>query len=504
MPTVVKFFVAAKVAPTLRGGASRSSLATAQLRQECRSYMLWLPALDVDGCPRRLPLGDRSAPALAALLVDGAGREPQIAAREAVEADPPLALWTLVRSAQHGCDELKTTEALADWLARHAGQVLRWPEGAEAAPIERDWMDGCDRLRWQSLAVARRARELAEGSEAADEAFLLGLVHAADKWWTLDAGRGPTDDVATRAAAPPWLAAALVQLARPSPDLSGPAAHVLRARQSVDELPTPGDDRPPSANSGEAAIAASLPKLAALLALCEQLRHDFERQLETEKLEAMAEFAAGAGHEINNPLAVIAGRAQLLIADEANPERRRELAVMNTQAMRVFEMISDMMLFARPPRPQLADCDLSAIVARVSSDLAAKVAERNVSLERIGDDEPLMAVADAVQLAVALRALCDNALNVLGRGGKLTLAIERGIRDGRCAETVITVRDTGPGIPAAVRRHLFDPFYSGRRAGRGLGMGLAKCWRIVTNHGGTLDVESGHEQGATFTIRLPM
>src|SRR5664279_4055523 len=89
------------------------------------------------------------------------------------------------------------------------------------------------------------------------------------------------------------------------------------------------------------------------LARLRELEANFAQALEREKLEAMAEFAAGAGHEINNPLTVIAGRAQLLLRGETDPERRHALALMNAQAMRVYEMIADMMLFARPPRPEL-------------------------------------------------------------------------------------------------------------------------------------------------------
>ncbi len=82
-----------------------------------------------------------------------------------------------------------------------------------------------------------------------------------------------------------------------------------------------------------------------------ELRCAFDAALEAEKLEALAEFAAGAGHEINNPLTVISGRAQLLLRDEKDPERRRTLALIRAQAVRVNEMIADMRLFARPPEP---------------------------------------------------------------------------------------------------------------------------------------------------------
>ena len=88
------------------------------------------------------------------------------------------------------------------------------------------------------------------------------------------------------------------------------------------------------------------------LARLARLEADFDRAVESEKLEALVEFAAGAGHEINNPLTVISGRAQLLLRDETDPERRHALALIVAQAMRIHEMIADLMLFARPPRPE--------------------------------------------------------------------------------------------------------------------------------------------------------
>lgn len=256
------------------------------------------------------------------------------------------------------------------------------------------------------------------------------------------------------------------------------------------------------ANPG-AAVARLLPQLAARLRRLKQLETRFDETLEAEKLEAMAEFAAGAGHEINNPLAVISGRAQLFLRHETDPERRRELAVMNSQARRVYEMIADMMLFARPPRPRPEACDVSAILDRLIADFATKAAERGAALVRIGPSTSLVIQADPTQLIVALRAVCDNALNALEGGGRIEVAARA---DGDWVE--VTIRDEGPGIPPEVRRHLFDPFYSGRASGRGLGLGLSKCWRIVTNHGGSVAVDcaesdNANVQGATFTIRLP-
>lgn len=241
-----------------------------------------------------------------------------------------------------------------------------------------------------------------------------------------------------------------------------------------------------------------VPSVVDRLARLAQLEAEFQRTLEAEKSEAMAEFAAGAGHEINNPLTVISGRAQLLLHGETDPERRRALALISAQATRVYEMIADMMLFARPPRPELARVDVTELIETLIADLAPMAARQETNLASVAFPRGEACVmADATQLAVALRAICHNALEALGSGGHIEIGVER-IEP----EVRIHIRDDGPGITPEQRRHIFDPFYSARQAGRGLGLGLSKAWRIVTNHGGRIEVSSQTGQGATFTIVL--
>ena len=83
------------------------------------------------------------------------------------------------------------------------------------------------------------------------------------------------------------------------------------------------------------------------------------------KLEALAEFAAGAGHEINNPVATIVGRAELLLKGETNPERRQALLTIGAQALRIRDMIGDLMLFARPPKPELQSLNLVEVLCQL-------------------------------------------------------------------------------------------------------------------------------------------
>ncbi len=160
-----------------------------------------------------------------------------------------------------------------------------------------------------------------------------------------------------------------------------------------------------------------------------------------------------------------------------------------------------MMLFARPPQPQLANVDLVALVGEVTEELSAQAAAVNGELAFRPPTMPLEITADKTQIAVAIRAVCSNALEARAADARVEIEL---VQPATSPGTVqIIIRDNGPGIPPDVRQHLFDPFYSGREAGRGLGFGLSKCWRIVRMHGGDVAVDS-NETGARFTLSLPV
>ncbi len=228
----------------------------------------------------------------------------------------------------------------------------------------------------------------------------------------------------------------------------------------------------------------------------------FEAKLEHEKLVALMELAYGAGHEINNPLANIAARAQTLLEDELDPERRRKLLAIHRQAMRAHEMIADLMHFARPPKLEPAEVDLRQIVRQVVDEQRDRADERSVQLTCEVGGVPIAIMADATQLTVAIAAVVTNALEAVGANGQITVST-REWHEGEVRSAEVIVRDNGPGISEVVRRHLFDPFFSGREAGRGLGFGLSKCWRIVTDHGGSVVVNNVESGGAELTILLP-
>jgi signal transduction histidine kinase len=228
---------------------------------------------------------------------------------------------------------------------------------------------------------------------------------------------------------------------------------------------------------------------------------DFEQRLEHEKLESLKELAYGASHEINNPLANIAARAQTLLEDETDSERGRKLSAIHRQAMRAHEMIADLMLFARPPKLNLTRLDVNQLTRRVVAELGGLAQEYGVELACESRDDAIEVLGDETQLGVAIQAVIKNAIEAVGTDGHVWVAVQQNQAGAeRMAE--IAIRDDGPGISEEVRPHIFDPFFSGREAGRGLGFGLSKCWRIVTDHGGRVTVNRPSTGGTEIAIFL--
>ncbi len=219
------------------------------------------------------------------------------------------------------------------------------------------------------------------------------------------------------------------------------------------------------------------------------------------KLEALAEFAAGAGHEINNPVAAIKGRVELLLREEADPQRKRMLLKIGAQAERIRDMIGDLMLFARSPEAQPRSLDLKSMLDEVASHFADHLRARRISLDwQLADDVTIW--ADETQLCVVISELLRNSIRFSPEGATIGISSRRETCEGT-AWAILSMSDVGPGLSETDREHLFDPFYSGRQAGRGLGFGLCKCWRIVTMHGGQITAEPYDPTGLVMSVHWP-
>jgi signal transduction histidine kinase len=242
-------------------------------------------------------------------------------------------------------------------------------------------------------------------------------------------------------------------------------------------------------------------------ALDEQVHGEAQR-LQSGKLAALAEFAAGAGHEINNPLAVISGQAQYLLSHESDWFRedtedapRKALEAIIAQTRRIHGILRDLMQFAKPAPPCPGWVDLPAMLGEVAAGLGELAAQRRVRIDVALQPERLPVYADAVQLRTALSCLLRNAVEAAPTDGWVRLVLRRPTEG---APIEVAVEDNGPGPEAVRRPHLFDPFYSGRTAGRGRGLGLPIAWRLAHLQGGDvrLDPPRRHEP-TRFVLTLP-
>jgi signal transduction histidine kinase len=220
-----------------------------------------------------------------------------------------------------------------------------------------------------------------------------------------------------------------------------------------------------------------------------------------ERLEALAEFAAAAGHEINNPLGTIVGRASQLLRDEQDPARRQMLAIIGAQALRVRDMIGDVMLFARPPAANPQRLLLNKELERWRMTWQADEQRASTPLEVACEGE-LALWADPAQFGVILAELTRNSREaLLPDGGPIRIkAVPSDLPD----RVRLSVIDHGRGFTDVERCHAFDPFYSGRQAGRGLGFGLCKVWRIAQMHNATIVVTGKAGEETRIVLEWPI
>jgi two-component system NtrC family sensor kinase len=236
----------------------------------------------------------------------------------------------------------------------------------------------------------------------------------------------------------------------------------------------------------------------------ERLRNqaqELEQQLlASGRLVAVGELTASMAHEFNNPLGIILGFAQGLLANmDPSDADYRHVQIIAEEAKRCERLVQELLEFGRPKNGEFALIDIKEIVVRTLELVQSRAAKSSVeTVMEIAEDLPRIQ-ADAQQLQQVLLNLCLNAIDAMPKGGKLTLGAV--IDTGRRLN--ITVADSGYGIDSDTLRKVFQPFFTAKKK-RGLGLGLSICDRIVKSHGGTINVSSIPGEGTTFTIRLPV
>jgi two-component system sensor histidine kinase PilS (NtrC family) len=220
----------------------------------------------------------------------------------------------------------------------------------------------------------------------------------------------------------------------------------------------------------------------------------------SERLAGIGRLAANIAHEIRNPLASISGSVEVLRKQPGTDAEARQLIDIAVREVdRVNELISGLLDYARPRTEDRQRLDLGEMVTEI-----AKVFEqerRSAEVRVVVDAEPGVAIEGASgQLRQVLWNLLRNAVTAMPGGGRVRLAVSRRDRTNGASEAVLSVSDTGIGIPHEDLDHIFEPFFSRRADGTGLGLAITA--RIVEDHKGSIEVSSEVGKGTTFVIRF--
>lgn len=516
-----------------------------------------LPPIDYQGGVWNLPLSWAARDLLAAYLLHAAGQPTATAGRDATTVGRNIPAVGRCQPPGHFRDSLVALLRIDPPLLIDAVLSYRIPPAAPhptnaagtASPpvapltltldqLANGLLDG---LPARLLAQPRMSPPLPLDHAACDrlrKKFLRMPLHrwlaAADQWLELAASSAP--------APPKWGGQSLDQL----------FALVL----------TDDQRRAPSGSSSlpwsYRPAALELAQLASQLHQAADLQQRFTSRLEAAKRAALKQLAYGLSHEINNPLANISTRAQTLMRwDNAHAEqpptphtphqtaptrqspattqtttttraaetrraaethqvaaaaeRQRTLQRIVDQAMRAHEMTADLMFYAHPPSPRTSVFDLWSAVRSIAGQAAPLAAERAIELS-LPEQPPAVPIrADRAMVGEAIRSLLRNAIEAIGIDGKVHFSVlidplgaapSPGDTAARGA-AVLTIADSGPGLSAAAAVHAFDPYYSGREAGRGLGVGLCRAEAIARIHGGHVQLTSG-PAGCVAQLGLPL
>jgi two-component system NtrC family sensor kinase len=236
-----------------------------------------------------------------------------------------------------------------------------------------------------------------------------------------------------------------------------------------------------------------------------------EEVAQARKLAAVGTLAAGAMHEINNPLATIGACAETLalqLSDPSLPEPLREsfaelCGIIDHEVHRSKRILNGLLDFSRPTGATRSPGDLRDIIEQTLRLLKYHPAFKAMHVDvDLSTETALLVRADRDQLVQVLMALMLNAMDAMGQTGTIRLKVFRSPVRGE--ELIMEVIDQGSGISSAARQRLFEPFFTTKSPGRGTGLGLSICYGIVADHGGRIEVDSAPRKGSTFRVILPL
>ncbi|HEY6329795.1 MAG TPA: HAMP domain-containing sensor histidine kinase [Blastocatellia bacterium] len=226
---------------------------------------------------------------------------------------------------------------------------------------------------------------------------------------------------------------------------------------------------------------------------------EMQRQLtQLERLAATGQLAAQFAHEVGTPLNLISGHVQLLRARATDERVIKRLDIIGGQIERITSIVRSMLDSTRKPKPQLEPIDINALLARIFDATQPTLALRGVELKTSIGDQPLRVEADPDQLQQVFINLINNSLDAMPHGGVLHVSTEK-----QFDRVSIHVSDSGEGIKRDQVDLIFDPLFTTKH-GAGTGLGLTIVKQIISEHGGSVEVQSEPGKGTVFTIELPL
>ncbi len=241
-----------------------------------------------------------------------------------------------------------------------------------------------------------------------------------------------------------------------------------------------------------------------LNARMEAQRSAENRLIQAAKLAAVGEMAAGIAHELNNPLTTVTGFSELVLEDLPQDfSYRAELEMVSREAHRASDVVRRLLDFSRQGERTRARADLNEVVNDVIALTRHLIQTNNVALTlRLEENLPWVFI-DRNQMKQVLLNLIHNALQAMPQGGELIVGTAAVSREGG-SWAALSVKDSGVGISPADQSRIFEPFFTTKGDRGGTGLGLSVTYGIVTDHGGTIEIESEPNKGSTFTVWLPI
>jgi signal transduction histidine kinase len=229
----------------------------------------------------------------------------------------------------------------------------------------------------------------------------------------------------------------------------------------------------------------------------EELRSTFQRMRLLDRLSALGALSAGIAHEIRNPLGGVSGAVEILDSMTGPDDERHEfVCIVKKEISRISTIVARQLDLVRTNPPEPAPCDIVSVVESVIALVRKQAEGQGVAVElHVGSETPVIE-ADEQGLRQAILNLLINGVQAMPQGGSVTVSVRA--KGGRVS---VVVEDQGPGLSDKALEHAFDPFYSTKREGVGLGLSIA--FQIIDQQGGDLRVENRADGGARFTLEIP-